>query len=769
MTGTNLTGRTWRPSKFEFVKLVPVTIFVDGAWDSLMSGNNEPMGNKKGNSNSKDISRRALLKIGALGAGVLGSSPALGGRAHASARAGSGNQFDAEVSSCCQFCQVRCTTLVQVKNGRVMNVYGNPDNFWTEGGLCPKAQAVVELTYSPHRLLYPLKREGSGWKRISYPEAVDLIAEKILKVKSDSPEDYQHQVAMFAPLWESRESELIATMAMKLSGFPDIYHPGDTCIGNSGAALEQCLGSAINSTTLDEILNSQLLVLWGVNVAETYPPYTRWIHKARAEGTKVLYIDPRRTPTSNYCDEQLLPQPGTDGALALGLIRLLIQEKRYDSKYVENHVNGFKELVEACEPYTSDRVARICRISEEQIKDLAMRCGDSRGTIIWLGASLSRYTNSIQSVRAIIALQAITGNLSGSGKGMMNVQGGKPGGGEAFDEHYRSPGLGPALSFRKTLYNMERNRVKVLLLNSSYRRYSDANRVKNAIGKVDFVVYRGFFMDEEAKLAHLIIPATMVFESAGAQYGNQRQVVWREKAISRPGETVEDWRFYNDLGKKINKDKFPALEKEEDIYELFRNFAPTWAGLSLDRLKKDPTGISWPCPSADHPGTKGTLYPDNKFLTKDGRVELHSRALGPIRWSEPEGGPLSGTEKARAFPLILIQGKVVQHWQHTLTNWSAYMAQFSEGNYVQVHPETVQSLGIKNGDWVYLETEAGKIKATVKLSELILPGVVWTPSHPEPGAPYQGNAGQTINAIIPPYWDLVGAQYNGLGCKLIKA
>ena len=92
-------------------------------------------------------------------------------------------QFDAEVKSCCQFCQVRCTTLVQVKNGRVVNVYGNPDNYWTEGGMCPKGQSMVELTYSPHRLLYPLKREGSGWKRISYPEAVDLVAEKILKVK----------------------------------------------------------------------------------------------------------------------------------------------------------------------------------------------------------------------------------------------------------------------------------------------------------------------------------------------------------------------------------------------------------------------------------------------------------------------------------------------------------------------------------------------------------------------------------------------------------
>jgi anaerobic selenocysteine-containing dehydrogenase len=267
----------------------------------------------------------------------------------------------------------------------------------------------------------------------------------------------------------------------------------------------------------------------------------------------------------------------------------------------------------------------------------------------------------------------------------------------------------------------------------------------------------------------LIIPATMVFESSGSQYGAQRQVVWREKAIASPGETVEDWRFYSDLGKKLNKDAFPSIEKAEDIYELFRMHAPSWAGLTLDRLKKDPTGISWPCPSADHPGTMGTLYPDNRFFTPDGKVELRSRVLGPVEWSEPKGSPLGEEENAKDFPLIFIQGKVVQHWQHTYTNWSAYIAQFSEGNYVQVHPETVQSLGIKDGDWVYLETESGKIRARAKLSELILPGVVWTPSHPEPASPYRKNAGQSINTIIPSYWDLVAAQFNGFGCRLIKA
>jgi formate dehydrogenase (coenzyme F420) alpha subunit len=709
----------------------------------------------------RKFSRRTLLKIGALTTASLGApAPAI--------TAESGSRFDAEVKSCCQFCQVRCTTLVQVKDGRVINVYGNPDNYWTEGGLCPKGQAAVELTYSPHRLLHPLKREGNGWKQISYSEAVDLVAEKILKTKAESPEDYAHQVVMFAPLWESHESDIVATMAMKLAGFPDIYHPGDTCIGNSGAALQICLGSGITPTTLDEILNSNLLVLWGVNVAETYPLYVRWIDKARARGVRVLYIDPRRTPTSNHCDKQLLPQPGTDGALALGVIRFLIHENRYDSGFVGKHVNGFKELAGAAESYTSEKTAKICRLSEEQVNNFAALCANSRATIVWLGASLSRYTNSIQSVRAIIALQAITGNLSGLGKGMMNVQGGKPGGGEAFEEHFRSPDLASPLSFRKAVYNMERGRVKILLLNSSYRRYSDGNRIRKAIKNVDFVVYRGFFMDEEAKLAHLIIPATMVFESSGSQYGNQRQVVWREKAIERLGKTVEDWRFYSDLGKRICKDAFPSFETPEEIYELFRSHTPSWAGITPDRLKQDPTGISWPCPAVEHPGSKGTLYPDNRFLTGDGKVALSSSVLGAIAWTAPAGGPSNGADGGKALPLILIQGKVGHHWQQTLTNWSAYMAQFSEGNYVQVHPETARALGIENGDWAYLETESGKIKARVKANELIMAGVVWTPAHPAPGVPYAGNSGESINTIIPSYWDLVGAQYHGFGCTLTK-
>jgi formate dehydrogenase major subunit len=657
---------------------------------------------------------------------------------------------------------------VQVKKDKVVNVYGNPANTWTKGGMCPKGQSLVELANHPQRLLHPLRREGGGWKRITYAEALATVTDRILKVKSEFPEDYARRVALFAPLWESHESEIMAQMAMRMAGFPEICSSGDTCIGNSATALRICLGSAVSTTTLDEALNAQTLVLWGANIAETYPLYIRWIADARDLGVRVICIDPRRTPTTSHSDEQIMIRPGTDGALALGLIRYLIHENLYDRNYVARYVKGFKELAESAEPYTIEKVSKTTWIAQERIVALAKRLAASKRTILWMGGSLSRATNAIQTVRALVALQALSANLSGSGKGIMNMQGGKPGGLELLEEKYRAKDLAVSLGYRKVLLGMDQKRVKVLLLNSSYRRYPDANRVKKAIGNVDFVVYRGFFMDEEAKLAHLIIPGTMAFESAGSQYGAQRQVVWRQQAVPAPGETVEDWRFYSDLGKKLNKETFPAVSTPEEIFELVRRNAPTWTGLTLERLKKDPTGLSWPCPAEGHPGTLGTLYPGNRFLTADGKVDLVTPALGPIEWSEPEGSPYGDSEEAKAFPLIFTQGKVVQHWQHTYTQWSSYMGQFSEGNTVQVNPRTAQSLGFKEGDWVYLETELGKIRARLHTSEAILPGVVWTPSYPG-GVSVMGNAGVSINTIIPGNWDKVSAQYNGFGCRLVKA
>jgi formate dehydrogenase major subunit len=632
--------------------------------------------------------------------------------------------------------------------------------------MCPKGKSVVELTYSPHRILHPLIRKGEKWEKISYDSALKLVAEKILEINKSYPEDYAHRLAMFEPLWESRESELAAKLAFNMAGFPDICSPGDACIGNTATTLRLCLGSGISPTTLKEILDTEILLLFGANIAEIYPPYMRWISLAKEKGVKIIHLDPRRTPTSNFSDIHIMPRPGTDGALVLGIIRILIEENLYDKSYVDLHVNGFKELAEAAMPYTLKKVEEITWVPAEEVMDLARMLGKSSRTIAWMGGSISRYTNAMQTVRLIIALQAVMGNLSGPGKGIMNVQGGKPGGEDELFEKYADPDLASRLSSRKVIFNMKRGNLDVLILNGSYRRYPDADNIKKAISKIKFVLYRGFFMDEEAKLSHLIIPGTMVYESDGSQYGAQRQVVWRNQAIPRPGETVEDWRFYSDLGRILNKDLFPSVNGPEDIYEMVREVSHGWKGLSIERLKKSPTGITWPSYSLEEPDTRETIYPDNRFLTPDGKVQLNIPGIGPIEWTEPKGSPNSNDDQE--FPLIFTQGKVVHQWQHTYTNWSSYMAEFSEGNFVQAHPDTVIDLGLKEGDWVYLETEVGKMKARLKITEAILPGVIWSPSHPAPSSPYSGNIGASINTIIPNYWDKVSAQFNGFGCRLIK-
>ena len=481
------------------------------------------------------LNRRDFMKVGAVAltgaawAGTFDSGDAAFGQPLPS------GQFDREVPSCCQFCQVRCTTRVQVKNGRVINVYGHPENEWTGGAMCPKGKSMVELTYSPHRLLHPLLRQGEEWRQIGYPQALDLIAEKLNGIKKAFAEDYAHRVALFAPLWESRESELAAEAALNLAGFSDICSPGDGCIGNSATTLSICLGSAVSPTTLDEILNAETAVLFGANIAEIYPPYVRWLQMAREKGVKVIYLDPRRTPTSNFCDVQLRPRPGTDGALVMGLLRQVITNRQYDREYVAAKVNGFDMVAEAVEPYTPEKVAALTGLTEEAVVQLAQVWAGTRRVLVWMGGSLSRYTNAMQTVQAIIALQAISNNLVGRGKGLMNVQGGKPGGDEAFSKKYRAPDLPHGLSFRKVLANMERGAVQAVLLNSSFRRYPDSERVRKALANVEFIVYRGFFMTEEAKVSHLIVPGTMTYESDGSQYGAQRQVVWRQQAVPASG------------------------------------------------------------------------------------------------------------------------------------------------------------------------------------------------------------------------------------------
>lgn len=716
------------------------------------------------------LSRRHFIKLGAAvtAGGLVGSMAPTSGHSMGIPPNNLPSGPITQVKGFCPFCQVRCTYHAQVQNDKVVSMVGDVGNRWTGGAMCPKGMSIIDLVNSPERITEPMLKVDGGWKTISYDDAVNIVAEKVRAVITEYGDKAYDHLALSMPLWDCRENELAALMTMRLAGCVNNMPAGEVCISSASNTLSTFLGANTSTTTVDEVLNTKTLILWGANINELYPPYTRWLEMAQARGVNIVYIDCRKTRSSIWSSVQFMPRPGTDGALAFGLIRHIIESGAYDRALVERTTTGFEELREDCLDYTQERVAELTGLTVDEVANLCKIVEESPSSILWLGGSLSRYTNGIQTIRALIALQAICDNIIGPGKGIMTMEGGKPEGEKEFVDELCGSIEAQGVNFRRLLALMKKDSLDVFFLNSSYRRYPDTKGVREALKQVKFIVHRGFFMTEETEACHLFLPATFSPESEGSHYGAEKQVVWRDKAVSAPGSCVPDWQFYRDLGRKLFPDKYPAWETPSELYEKFREIVPSWTGMTLERLRESPDGVVWPVPEMGGKERLGTIFDHGVFHTEDGKLAFSSKLLGPIRWDFPKGSP-HGKESDPEYPLTFTQGKILSQWQQTLTNYSASLAQFANGRSISVHPETARQYNVAYGDNVVLETPTGSLTGWADVTDTILPGLVFTPSHFIPSSPFESTRSEPVNTIVPNVWDRISAQFNGGGCRLRKA
>lgn len=716
-----------------------------------------------------EYSRRAFLKLSAAltAGGAAVAVPCA--RAHAAGYVDPEGGPVRTAKGYCPFCQVRCTYEARIQGNKVLSVSGEKGNRWTGGAMCPKGMSMLELLDSPYRLTEPMFRQADGsWKRISYQEAVEMTAARMKEVLDRHGEKAGGRVAMTMPLWDCLEAEIAALMALRTVGSVHAMPPGETCVSTASNMLGLMIGVNCGSTKVDELIKARTIVLWGANVNVLYPPYTRWLKAARENGARIIYIDPRLTRTSIWCDTQLRPQPGSDGALALGAIRYILDKGAFDEERARFQIEDFDNLAPQTEKYTLDFVESSTGLSREQILDLYDTLAASERTIIWLGGSLSRQTNGIVTARGIILLQALRDNLIGEGRGILTFQSGKPGGGEELVEHYFGKSSLPKMNFRRLRMAMEKGNMDILFLNSSYRRYPDSLGVRKAIEKVPFVVHMGFFLDEEAEVSHLFIPAALGPESQGLGYGNENQVAWREKLVKAPGSCVPAWQFYRDVGRLVDPERYPDFKDPEELCAMLNEVVPSWKGLTVERLRKAPGGMVWPLYSLDEKERAGSAFVDGRLLTDTGKMPVVDKVFGGLNgWDWPKGHPKSKDGNPE-FPLILTQGKQLWHWQQTLTNFAKSMAQFSNGRFVQINPATATELGLAQGDTVILETQMGGIDAWVDISEEVLPGAVFTPANCCRTTPLKENRSDPICDILPNYWDRISAQHNCTGCRLKK-
>lgn len=668
----------------------------------------------------------------------------------------------------CPFCQVRCTYQGQVRGGVLEKIIGEAGNRWTGGAMCPKGMSMVEMMNSPYRLTEPMLKQADGsWKRITYKEAVSLTAQKMKECLEKHGKDAGDRISMTMPLWDCRESEIAAALLLEMAGSVHMLPPGETCVSTASNVLNLMAGLASGTTTVDELANTTTVLLWGANISELYPPYSRWLQKAKENGAKIIYVDPRKTRTSVFADMQVRPLPGTDGALAMGALHYALEHGLYDDARARKIMPELDLLFEDVAAYDLAKVSEICKLPLATLETFYAAVAASERNITWLGGSLSRYTNGIPTVRAILLLQGLTDNMIGAGRGVLTMQSGKPGGEEEYIEHHIGHLNKNKMNFRRLRMAMERGRMDVFFLNSSYRRYPDANGVRDAILKVPFVVNCGFFLTEETEVSHLFVPATFSPESQGSGYGNERHVVWREKMMEAPGSCAPSWQFYRDVGVELFGDKYPTFKDPEDLYRKFTEVVPSWKGMDLDRLKAQPSGLVWPIYEAGGDELIGCRFTEDKLLTENGEMPVNMGVFGRLAWEYPKGSPLGKDHDAK-FPLVMTQGKVTWHWQQTMTNFSAAMTQFSTGRYVAVNPATASELKLAQGDKVLIKTMMGSLEAWVDIQDMVLPGTIFTPSHCTASSPLEQNKSPHINTIVPNYWDRISCQHNGVGCALEK-
>ncbi|UCF20271.1 MAG: molybdopterin-dependent oxidoreductase [Gemmatimonadota bacterium] len=637
-------------------------------------------------------------------------------------------------TACPRNCYSTCAMKVQVENGRIRRIEPHTGNQATPGGACLKGLSYLERVYSPDRILQPLRRRpGSGeFDPISWNEALETIAGKLDELRSGpGPQSVLYYAA-------SGTKGLLNAVGMdfwrRFGGCTTTF--GDLCWPAGLEATRLTLGENKHSAPWD-IAKAKLIVLWGKNAAETNIHQMVFVDQALDAGAKLVVVDPRRTQSAERAALLVQPRPGTDGALALALARLLIVSDRIDHQFIRDHVHGFEAFASMVEVCTPEWAADITDVSTAFIHQLAEHIGTIRPVTISPGFGMQRYTNSGQTMRALLALLAITGNIGKPGAGWVyaNLQS------HIFDEVRDPIAFYPperpdgvvriSISTARLGKDMLATRDPELRMawverGNPVTQNPETNTVLEAFRALDFRVVVDQFLTDTAREADIVLPAKTMFEQSdviGAYW--HAYIQFKQKVIDPPGAVKPESEIYGLLAERLglpgadDGTVFPVSDEEVETY-LSARLSP-FPELSLERLREDPQLA---------PGQEEVAFADRVFATPSGKIELESeeayRRWGvdalPV-YTEPVESVRGGAPDADILPLYLMTPNT-KNRIHSQFNNLRMIRQLSPRPLVHIHPDDARRRRIRDGDLVRVHNDRGELILEASLDNGLKAGCV---------------------------------------------
>ncbi|XCP86693.1 molybdopterin-dependent oxidoreductase [Roseburia hominis] len=676
------------------------------------------------------------------------------------------------VKTSCFICGSGCMVNAHVKDGKMISIEGfgrmTPDG----GGVCAKGAAAAQFLYNKERILYPMKRAGEKgegkFERISWDEAYDMIAKNLLRIR----EEYGAKHTVFYTGYPKWNRPALLRLA-NAYGSPNYCTESSTCFQAAALAWRSVFGNRICPP---DFAHAKTVLIWSSNLYHTNTPMSSMYQGLKKRGVHIIDADPRHSVTAHDAEIHLQLIPGTDGALALSMGHVIIEEGLYDREFVEKYVYGFEEYAEYVKEFSPEKAEEITGVPAELIRKAAVTYASSGPAAIMFSASpIVHHINGVQNYRAVFALCAITGNY--------DIEGGnrsRPGPASPANEFGRvkrfdmEEAIGQKdfpVWFDLSCEEAQCSRLADYILGEepypikaifamglNHRMWPQPERLKEALKKLDFYVNIDFFLSDSSDAADLILPASTSFERDEVRALRGGRFYFSNHAVRPLGEAKNDIEIIIEVLKRMQLHD----EALENGYEAYMEHILKPSGLNLSELKKSPEGM--PGRVIFPPAVK--TYESKPFDTPSGKVELRSLVLERNGY---DGLPVyrdyreTAKEIRGEYPLILNTGSRKPQFFHSRLYRLPWLAGIETEPMIELHPADGEKYQIEDGARVRVISPAGKMEGTAAYNISGNPGVVYI---------YHGNAKGDANELIDKdYLDPISGfpGFKGYFCRIERA
>jgi assimilatory nitrate reductase catalytic subunit len=648
----------------------------------------------------------------------------------------------------CPYCAFQCGMLIRSTTGETaLEVKADPAFPVNRGQMCIKGFTAGELVDHPARLRTPLLRASDGrLAPSSWEAALDFVAERLLRLRE------AHGPASLAAFGSgaltNEKAYLLGKFVRVALGSPNIDYNGRYCMASAAAGQNRAFGIDRGLPfPVEDIARTKTLLLWGANCVETMPPLMQWIAEQQSGG-KLIVVDPRRTETAGMADVHLQLTPGSDLALANGLLHLAIDERLVDLEYIARRTQGFEDVRRAVMEVHPAHVERLTGVSiDDQLRTVRLLASES--SMLLSGRGPEQQSKGVDTVLAFTNLMLSLGKVGkpASGYGCLTGQGNGQGGREHGQKADQLPGyrlienredrealarvwdIDPASlpGKGKSAYELldtlgPEGGIRALLVFGSNVAVASPNarNIERKLSSLDLLVVCDAFENETSAAAHAILPVVQWAEEEGTMTNLEGRVILRQRVRAAPAGAKTDLEVICALAERLGHgERFRSSSPAAVFEELRRATAggcADYSGITYDRIRRE-RGVFWPCPSEDHPGTP-RLFAD-RFHHPDGKARLHVVRHRPAA-ELPDA----------AYPLYFTTGRYKEHYNSgAQTRHVSALVDAKPEPRVQVHPRLANDLGVGAGDALLVESRRGSVTFAVEVSAGVRPDTLFAPFH----------------------------------------